>query len=291
MIESSHGGGVTSRRALLAEGDGWRVSDVAFRVGAGPARFEERHEKILIGAVTHGSFRYRSRHGRVTLMPGALLLGNAGDAFECSYDHGIGDRCISFHYTAECFERMVGRARRGGFRMHRLPPVPAMIALTAEIETEAGFTDAARLEEFALRVAGDVASAANGGAAAPAQPSRRDETRILDALHHIEAHHSEPLSVPTIADAAGMRPYHFLRVFRAVVGVTPYQYLMRTRLRRTAVALATTEETIAAIAYGHGFGDLSTFIATFGRVFLQSPRDYRRAARAGRMPAAATRTW
>jgi AraC family transcriptional regulator len=285
VIEAVHGNGVTSRRALLAEGKGWRVSDVVFRVGAGQSRFEDRHEHVFIGAVTQGSFRYRSKHGRVTLMPGALLLGNAGDAFECAYEHGVGDRCISFHYTAEGFARMVAGtpgARRSGFRMHRLPPAPAMIALTAAIEAQAGFADAARLEELALRVAGDVASAVNGGAAAPVQPSARDETRILDALHLIEARHSEPLSVLTIADAVGMSPYHFLRVFRAVVGVTPYQYLVRTRLRRTAIALATTEQPIAAIAFAHGFGDLSTFVATFGRVFQQPPRDYRRAARAGR---------
>src|SRR5262249_32710475 len=105
----------------------------------------------------------------------------------------------------------------------------------------------------------------------------------------IEARHSEPLSVLTIADAVAMSPYHFLRVFRAVVGVTPYQYLVRTRLRRTAIALATSEEPIAEIAFAHGFGDLSTFVTTFGRVFLVPPRDYRRAACAGRIRVAATR--
>ena len=35
-------------------------------------------------------------------MPGALLLGNAGDAFECSYEDG-GDRVISFGYTPDYF--------------------------------------------------------------------------------------------------------------------------------------------------------------------------------------------
>ncbi len=75
-----------------------------------------------------------------------------------------------------------------------------------------------------------------------------------------------------------MSPYHFLRVFRAVAGVTPHQYLVRTRLRRAAVALAASDEPIAAIAFAHGFGDLSTFVTTFGRVFGKSPRAYRQAA-------------
>jgi AraC-like DNA-binding protein len=72
-----------------------------------------------------------------------------------------------------------------------------------------------------------------------------------------------------------MSPYHFLRVFRAVAGVTPHQYLVRTRLRHAAIALATTDAPVAEIAFAHGFGDLSTFVTTFGRVFGAAPRAYR----------------
>jgi AraC family transcriptional regulator len=287
-ITSTHGAGVTSTRTLLAQGQGWRVSDVVFRAASEGSRFEERHEGLVIGAVTEGSFGYRSSRGRVTLMPGALLLGNAGDSFECSYEQPLGDRCISFNYTIECFERLVGAMSGAGtfvFPTHRLAPTPAVVALTAAIETESALADAGRVEEFALRLAGDVVSALHGLPHNDAGPNGRDEKRIIDALHLIEARYTEPLSVTSLAAAVQMSPYHFLRVFRAVVGVTPHQYLVRTRLRRAAIALATTDQTVATIAFAHGFGDLSTFVATFGRVFRLRPRDYRRAARAGRAAA------
>jgi AraC family transcriptional regulator len=276
QIETTHGAGVTSRRTLLAQGPGWWVSDVEFR--AAPAsRFEQQHDAILIAAVMRGSFRYRASQGRVTLMPGALLLGNAGDAFECCYEDG-GDRVISFSYAPDYFARVTGA--RGAFRTHRVAPTPGAIALTAAIEAEARAADADQLEELALRVAGAVGALND---APPLRPSGRDERRAIAALRMIEARYHEPLSVLSLARAAQMSPYHFLRVFRAVAGVTPHQYLVRTRLRRAAIALATTDEPIAAIAFGQGFGDLSTFVATFGRVFGAAPRDYRRAACAGRI--------
>ena len=74
-----------------------------------------------------------------------------------------------------------------------------------------------------------------------------------------------------------MSLYHFLRVFRDVVGVTPYQFLLRTRLRHAAIGLANTDEPVSTIALANGFGDLSTFIATFRRVFGLAPRAYRSA--------------
>ena len=111
-------------------------------------------------------------------------------------------------------------------------------------------------------------------------------SRSSAPLDLIEARYSEPLSVGTIAGAVCMSQYHFLRVFHAVAGVTPHQYLLRTRLRRAAVALAASEEPIAGIAFAHGFGDLSTFVTTFGRVFGRSPRAYRQTAQGGRTLAA-----
>ena len=284
-VTSTPGASVTSTRALLAQGAGWCASDVVFRAAGEGARFEARHDRIVIAAVTEGSFGYGSSRGRVTLMPGALLLGNAEDAFECRYEQPLGDRAISFNYAADWFERVAGAVSGARFRfpVHRLPPTPAVVALAAAVEAEATRAHAARFEELALALAGHVVSALNG-APAPGMPmSSRDQKRIIDALHLIEARYTETLSVTALAAMVRMSPYHFLRVFRAVAGVTPHQYLVRTRLRRAAVALATTDQSVAAIAFAHGFGDLSTFVATFRRVFGLAPRDYRGAARARRV--------
>lgn len=288
-MASAHAKDLSIERRMLAQGQGWHVYDLTFRATAARPRYESRHDGVTVGAITAGSFRYRSTRGCVTLMPGALMLGNDRDEFECSYEESWGDRCISFRYTPGYFERIAGAAgaKRRGFHSHRVAPTPAAIALTAELETECAraqtHADAGRWEELALRVAGDAVSAAAG--AEPLRPSARDERRIISALSLIEARYSEPLSVGAIAEAVCMSPWHFLRVFRAVAGVTPHQYLLRTRLRRAAVALAASEEPVAAIAFAQGFGDLSTFVTRFGRVFGRSPRDYRRAAQRGGLAA------
>ena len=284
-MAAAHAKNLSIDRRMLAQGQGWHVYDLTFLATSARSRFESRHDGITVAAVTAGSFSYRSTRGCVTLMPGALLLGNDRDEFECSYEKSWGDRCISFRYTREYFERITGTggAKRPAFHTHRVAPTPAAIALTAELEAECARADFGRWDELALRVAGDAVSAAAGDG--PVRPSARDERRIINALGLIEARYSEPLSVGAIADAVGMSPYHFLRVFRAVAGVTPHQYLVRTRLRRAAVALAASEEPVAAIAFAQGFGDLSTFVTRFGRVFGRSPREYRRAARRGGLAA------
>jgi AraC family transcriptional regulator len=72
-----------------------------------------------------------------------------------------------------------------------------------------------------------------------------------------------------------MSPYHFLRTFRQVVGMTPHQFVLRTRLHRAAVRLRRSDESVSAIAFDAGFNDLSTFNRRFRRVIGVSPSAYR----------------
>jgi AraC family transcriptional regulator len=72
-----------------------------------------------------------------------------------------------------------------------------------------------------------------------------------------------------------MSPYHFLRTFRRVIGMTPHQYTLRTRLHRAAVRLRQSEEPVSTIAYDAGFNDLSTFNRRFRRLMGTNPTTYR----------------
>jgi AraC-like DNA-binding protein len=71
-------------------------------------------------------------------------------------------------------------------------------------------------------------------------------------------------------------------VFANVLGVTPHQYLVRSRLRRAAHLLADDSGSITDIAYDVGFGDLSNFVRTFHRAAGMSPRRFRQAAKGDR---------
>jgi AraC-like DNA-binding protein len=67
-----------------------------------------------------------------------------------------------------------------------------------------------------------------------------------------------------------------------VIGVTPHQYLVRSRLRHAARRLADEESSITDIAFDVGFGDLSNFVRTFHRAAGVSPRGFRQASRGDR---------
>jgi AraC family transcriptional regulator len=268
---------------LLASGSGWRVADVVCNCGPHDRPFEEQHGDVCIAAVTGGAFRYKSSRGAAVLSPGALLLGNHRDAFECSHEHGVGDRCLAFHFTPPFLQDVIAAvpgARSTTFTIARLPPLPALLPIVAAAESAREDGDGAAFEELSLQLAGAVAAALVDSTPWCARtPTRRDETRIGAAVRLIERAAHEPLSLAELAGAAAMSAYHFLRTFRAVVGLTPHQYILHTRLHRAAVRLRCTDESISHVAYAAGFNDLSTFDRRFARVMGTSPSAYRRAHR------------
>ena len=89
--------------------------------------------------------------------------------------------------------------------------------------------------------------------------------------------HAE-IDLEQAARLADLSPFHFLRLFSNVLGVTPHQYLVRSRLRHAARLLADDDIAVTDIAYDVGFGDLSNFVRTFHRAAGVSPTKFRQAS-------------
>jgi AraC family transcriptional regulator len=148
--------GHTSARRL-AQGNGWTVSDVICTCGPEDHPFEEKHSGFSIAIVAVGTFQYRSTVGGELMTPGSLLFGNAGKCFECTHEHGRGDRCLSFGYTPDSFERLAAdagvRRAKPGFRMLRLPPLRAFSPLVARAIAGLGRFVDVPWEEISLKLA------------------------------------------------------------------------------------------------------------------------------------------
>jgi AraC family transcriptional regulator len=226
-----------------------------------------------------GTFQYRSALGCAEMTPGSLLLGNAGECFECGHEHAPGDRCIAFRFTPELIDSLLsalGRAHRTGrFRVARVPPVSATSSLIAR--ASAGLTGAADVswEEIAPEVAALAVGFDRDEMAEPWKASAPFTARVSESVRAIQR---DPSSNRTLADparSAGLSPFHYLRSFRRVTGVTPHQFILRTRLREAASRLLADDTRIIDIALAAGFGDLSNFNNAFRREFGLAPRAFR----------------
>lgn len=265
----------SAQNRVLRSGQGWRVVEVLCTSGPGDLSIEERYWSVAISLVLSGTFSYRSVKGSLLMSPGALLLGNAGHTYQCSHEHGEGDRCLSFQFDPALFEDLARDCgvSKAYFSSDRLPPLRATAQLTARAVIAMQMRDS--FEELALELAGAALRISQDIHPAPVAGTKRTETRIAEVLRHLESSAVQYLRLEDLARMAGLSRYHFLRAFKSVTGVTPHQWVLRARLRDAAHRLATSRSPVTEIALDAGFTDLSNFIRGFVAEYGVSPRKYR----------------
>ncbi|NMD08239.1 MAG: helix-turn-helix transcriptional regulator, partial [Phyllobacteriaceae bacterium] len=221
----------------LASGAGWSVNEFRCVAGPGEPVFEERHDGFSIAAVVEGTFTYRGETGRAVLTPGALLLGNNGACYACGHDHSRGDLCVSLNVSAEVFAEVAASAAgTGRYSFPSAMTVAAGEVLSAfmRLQLWSASSDISDSDERVVKVIESVLAHISGLAPHQQMVSSRDVARVKDAMTRIEDASEAELDLASLAAATGMSRYHFLRVFRRVSGVTPYQCLLAARLRRAA---------------------------------------------------------
>jgi AraC family transcriptional regulator len=89
-------------------------------------------------------------------------------------------------------------------------------------------------------------------------------------------HVSEEFSLERLAARAGLSKFHFQRLFKTAVGVSPSQYLIDLRMNEARRLLRETKKSVIDVALEVGYANPSHFAQLFRRQTGLSPSDYRR---------------
>jgi AraC family transcriptional regulator len=96
---------------------------------------------------------------------------------------------------------------------------------------------------------------------------------------YVTAHLADPIDVDLIADVAAKGRSQFPRIFRRSVGMSPYQYLVRLRLKSALQMMSAGEMSLAEVAVATGFVDQSHLCRWIKRIYGTSPKKLTRTAR------------
>ena len=253
-----------------------------FRCDAGPddRPLAECRTGHSIAYVRCGSFGCHCRAGFFELVAGSMLIGAPGEEYTCTHEHVAGDVCLGFFFSEDLVDALGGR--REVWQIGATPPLPELMVLGELAQTAADGNSDLGLDEIGQILAGRFVDAVSGKARKAATPTARDRRRAVEAALWIDDNSHAELDLEQAAKQAALSPFHFLRLFSAVLGVTPHQYLVRSRLRHAARRLADEDIAVTDIAYDVGFGDLSNFVRTFHRAAGMSPTKFRQASKGER---------
>ena len=266
--------------ATLLSRDSISVTEFHCDTVPGEKPFAELHHSYSLSYVRRGSFGYRARGKSHDLVIGSILVGYPDDEYVCTHEHRCRDECLSFHFKPELIDAVGGNPR--AWQSGALPPVPRMIVLCELAQAAARGVSDVGLDEVGMWLAAIFSRGVAEQHRLARQVTARERNRAVETALWIDSNSERALNLDRAADHAGLSPFHFLKSFSRVLGVTPHQYLVRSRLRRAARMLAEDERSITATAFDSGFGDISNFVRTFHRAAGMSPRAFRAASKGER---------
>jgi AraC-like DNA-binding protein len=98
---------------------------------------------------------------------------------------------------------------------------------------------------------------------------------VKKAILYLNLHYASVPSRYRLADFVHVNEDYLTRIFRRELGLTPWEYLNRYRIRVAEALLRTTSESIRRIASGAGFRDQAYFCRVFRAITGRSPSEFR----------------
>ncbi len=104
---------------------------------------------------------------------------------------------------------------------------------------------------------------------------------VEQVIEAMRARVAEPLSLDEMAEMAYLSPFHFHRIFRALTGMPPGEFLAALRLDAAKRLLLTTSLSVTDVCFDLGYSSLGTFTTRFTQLIGLSPLQFRRLAEDG----------
>jgi AraC family transcriptional regulator len=105
--------------------------------------------------------------------------------------------------------------------------------------------------------------------------AKRMERVLNYIVDHLDDVGHNPLDIHRLAEEAFLSPYHFHRVYVAMMGETVADTLRRHRLHRAAIRLNASATPIASLAIEAGYGSAQAFTRAFREAYGVPPAQYR----------------
>lgn len=104
-----------------------------------------------------------------------------------------------------------------------------------------------------------------------------EQTHIQRVIDYIESHLKDELDNKLLAKIAGYSEFHFLRLFREAVRLTPADYIRKRRISEIVRRIGTESRPISDIAFEYGFNSKENFTRAFKNEHKILPTEFRTA--------------
>jgi len=276
---------------ILHQSDFYQVNDFKCHCDRCSVSQPEYNESLFISFIRKGFFEYKTFRKDDELHVGRLLVSKPGYEHITRHIDNQPDMTTGFEFSVEFFRSIQDQyAAQAGWFLKNNDIHSLMLRSNAELDylhhrilQMLKDKEASRLQidEMVIDLLEKVIQVISGHTLEVT--SIGDSLKqfhlgtIENAKEYILQHFNEDISLHQLAQHCYVSPFHFSRIFKSVMNISPHQYLAEIRLNHAKILLATTDEPVTDIAFGCGYNSIEHFATAYRRRFKANPTRYRRA--------------
>ena len=275
---------------ILHRSDFYRVNDFICHCDRCSVSQPEYNKSLFISFIRKGFFEYQTFRRDDEMHVGRLLISKPGYEHITRHIDGQPDTTTGFEFRADFFHMLQEQyAKEAGWFLKNndihslmLRSNPGLDYLHHRILQTVKQKEVSRLrvDEMVMELVERVMTVISGSTqkVEPIDNSLKQFHlgTIENAKEFILQHFSEDISLHRLAQHCHVSPFHFSRIFKTIMNVSPHQYLSEVRLNNARVLLTTTNEPVTDIAFACGYNSIEHFATAYRQRFKINPSRYRK---------------
>jgi len=243
---------------------------------------------MCISFIRKGFFEYQTFRRRDEVHVGRVLISKPDYEHIAAHIDGQPDSTTVFEFTTDFFKEVQEQYKQAAWFLKNNDIHSLLLQSNPELDylhesiwkkIEKKRASNLQIDEMVIEVLEKVINVLTNSKSVPAIADSLKQFHlgtIEKAKAYIFENFNQNILLQKLAQHCLVSPFHFSRIFKNIMNVSPHQYLTEVRLNHAKVLLATTDQSITDIAFAAGFNSLEHFATSYRQRFRLNPSAHRK---------------
>jgi AraC family transcriptional regulator len=272
---------------ILHQSDFYTISDFKCHCDVCSVSNPEYNESLCLSFIRKGFFGYQTFRRKDEVHAGRVLISKPGYEHIASHIDGQPDITSVFEFTVDFFKKIQDQYKVAAWFLKNndihallLQSNPELDYLHNRIWKKVVKEDASNLQidEMVIELLEKAIDILTNSKTVPLISDSLKQFHlgtVENAKAYIFENFSQNISLQQLAKHCLVSPFHFSRIFKAIMNISPHQYLTEVRLNHARVLLSATEQSVTDIAFACGFNSVEHFATAYRYRYHTSPSKFR----------------
>ena len=273
---------------ILHQSDFYSITDFKCHCDTCSVSQPEYNHSMCVSFIRKGFFEYQTFRRKDEVHVGRILVSKPGYEHVAGHIDGQPDITTVFEFTAGFFKEVQEQYKQAAWFLKNNDIHSLLLQSNPELDylhdsilkkIEKKRVSNLQIDEMVMEVLEKSINVLTNSKPLPAIADSLKQFHlgtIERAKVYIFDNFNQDILLQKLAQHCLVSPFHFSRIFKSIMNVSPHQYLTRVRLNHAKVLLTTTDQSVTDIAFASGFNSLEHFATAYRQRFKVNPSAYRK---------------